>query len=131
MGELAGAHPDLSYKARLKQLADRQIALWDVCAAAQRRGSLDSNILSPRANDFAAFFKKHPKIELVCFNGRPAEKLFTKLVRPNLPDKGSHLPFVILPSTSPAHASMKFEEKLALWRDAIRIECKNPLRLLG
>lgn len=121
MGELVQAYPGLPYETRLKRLTEHHIALWDVCTAAERQGSLDSAIQSPKPNDFAMFFKTHTKIELVCFNGQAAEKLFTRLVRPTLPNMGSHIPFVVLPSTSPAHAGMRFEQKLQEWRDAIRI----------
>ena len=42
--EVLGAPIDLPYEAGLQLLLDRGIALWDVCAAAQRPGSLDSSI---------------------------------------------------------------------------------------
>ena len=29
--------------------------------------------------------------------------------------KDFHLPIIVLPSTSPAHASLKYEEKLVSW----------------
>ena len=121
MGELAGAVPLLPYEARLKLLVKNRIALWDVCKAAERKGSLDSNILSPVPNDFVSFFKTHKKIEKICFNGQPAEKLFRIYVMPDLPKKILLLPRIILPSTSPAHAGMRFERKLELWREGVDV----------
>lgn len=119
MGELAGAAPDLPYETRLKCLMQNRIALWDVCATAFRPGSLDSAIQSPQANDFAAFFKTHKKIELICFNGQPAAKFFRLYVEPTLPASIRAIPRQTLPSTSPAHAGMKFDQKLSLWRAAL------------
>ena len=119
MGELVAATPDLPYEDRLLRLTESGIALWDVCAAAYREGSLDSAIQSPTPNDFAGFFKTHKKIELICFNGQPAAKLFRRHVAPALPEKALVLPRQTLPSTSPAHAGMKYQQKLSLWRAAL------------
>ena len=127
MGALTGASPDLAYEERLEWLIDHRIALWDVCEAAERLGSLDSAIKSPKPNDFAPFFAAHKAIELICFNGQPAGKLFERLVRPVMPDRVAQLPRAILPSTSPAHAGMKFEEKLARWRAALSGIIETPL----
>jgi len=44
MGELVGAGPELPYLRRLEVLVERRIALWDVCAAAERSGALDAAI---------------------------------------------------------------------------------------
>ena len=41
-GELVEAGPDLSYALRLEVLIQHRIALWDVCAAAERVGALDA-----------------------------------------------------------------------------------------
>lgn len=119
MGELIGAVPTLPYETRLKFLVKNRISLWDVCNAAEREGSLDSSIQSPVPNDFISFFKTHKNIKLICFNGQPAEKLFHRYVLPDLPEKPRLLPRIILPSTSPAHAGMRLEQKLELWRRGV------------
>jgi TDG/mug DNA glycosylase family protein len=119
MGKLVGATPDLPYEERLKRLTEHGIALWDVCAAAEREGSLDADIQSPTPNGFASFFKAHPDIELICFNGQAAEKLFRRYVKPRLPENVLLVPGLILPSTSPAYAGMPFEQKLSRWREAL------------
>lgn len=117
MGEMTGAHPDISYRERLDRLLENRIALWDVCAAAEREGSLDASIKSVTPNDFMSFFQACPNIEIVCYNGQPAAKLFFRYVKPDL--SNLNLSLVVLPSTSPAHAGMRFEQKLALWRKAL------------
>ena len=127
MGELAGAFPYLPYEDRLNRLRQNGIALWDVCASAHRAGSLDSNIQLSTVvpNDFGSFFKAHRHVELICFNGQPAERLFRRKVLAVFPDL-ARLRRVVLPSTSPAHAGMRFERKLALWREALGDFAETP-----
>jgi TDG/mug DNA glycosylase family protein len=97
------------------------IALWDVLHSCVRKGSLDSAIdaRSIKANDFDAFFDKHPKIKLVCFNGSTAEQCFKRHVSPSLLQPS--IRYVRLPSTSPAHAGLSFDKKVAAWRDIMKI----------
>ncbi len=118
MGELVGAHPSLAYQERLAVLKSSGIALWDVLASCERESSLDAHIRAESANDFAAFFAQHAHITQVCFNGAKAEQSFRKFVleQQTLPP----LIFQRLPSTSPAHAGMRYEEKLQVWRAALR-----------
>jgi len=120
MGELIGAAPHLPYTERLAQLRLSGIALWDVCKTAERAGSSDAKIAlqSVEPNDFRSFFASHPRIELICFNGQPAERLFRRKAMPLLADLRA-IPFQILDSTSPACARLTREEKLARWREAI------------
>lgn len=117
MGALVGASPERDYADRLQALMAHRIALWDVCASAQRPGSLDASIRHATvvANDFATFFPAHPKIRLICFNGRKAADLYRRFVLPALPAPLQALRCEALPSTSPAHAAMRFEQKLAQW----------------
>lgn len=73
------------------------------------RGSLDSNIRNPGANDFARLRKLCPELETVGFNGQTAGKL-----APQFAAAGYRT--LVLPSTSPAHASLSFDRKLECWR---------------
>ena len=115
MGELFGAGPELPYAQRLERLTAVGIALWDVIGACQRPGSLDADIVaaSVQANDFAAFFAVHRSIERVFLNGGAAEHAFRRHVLPGLP--AGSLALQRLPSTSPAHASLSYADKLAAW----------------
>jgi hypoxanthine-DNA glycosylase len=103
--------PAADYAARLAFVAARRIALWDVCAMAERRASLDSEIKRETPNPLHDLLDAHPGIVAVGFNGGGARRLydhhFTR--RPGL----QYLP---MPSTSPAHASLGFAEKLARWQ---------------
>lgn len=125
MGALVGAGPELSYEERALCLQQARIALWDVCEAARRVGSLDAaiDLASVVPNDFRAFFAAHGQVRCVFTNGGTATRLYRRLVLPQLPASGQALPLHPLPSTSPAHAAMRFEQKLGHWRavaDALR-----------
>jgi TDG/mug DNA glycosylase family protein len=119
MGDLTGASPDIVYEDRAGILNARGIALWDVCLSAIRPGSLDSKILSSTIipNDFDAFLRSHTRVELIAFNGQPAEKIFRRKVAP-LPEGGRRIAFEVLPSTSSAH-TMTYQEKLSRWRTCL------------
>lgn len=116
VSELLEFDPGAPYRARAGRLRSAGIALWDVLHSCVRQGSLDTMIQrdSETANDFRAFFRNHPKITRVFFNGAKAESSFKRHVAPEI---GS-LPirFARLPSTSPANASVPFTRKRAAWR---------------
>jgi double-stranded uracil-DNA glycosylase len=120
MGALFGAEPSLPYPDRLERLIANRVAVWDVLAAGEREGSLDSAIVpaSIVVNDFGSFFARHADIGLICFNGAKAAELFRRRVLPALPQVAS-LPSCVLPSTSPANASVPFAAKLARWSAAL------------
>ena len=124
MGELFGAGPDLPYPRRARRLAERRVAVWDVCASARRRGSLDSSIErdSVVANDFGAFFAAHGRIDAIFLNGATAYAFYERLVLPRLEPRLRALERVRLPSTSPANASIPYARKLAAWRAVLRGE---------
>lgn len=118
MGKLFGAGLDLEYNKRRTIMIEHRIAIWDVLAASERPGSMDAAIdaTSATANDFGAFYRGQPNIELVCFNGKAAASFFQQLVAAAL-ENGSNTPdYQTMPSTSPAYAAMSFEEKLDRWR---------------
>lgn len=111
----------LTYAERKHLLLKNNIALWDVCHSAERKGSLDSNIKLATfiPNDFGKFLRAHKNIKLICFNGQFAAKLFHSKVLPMLSIDADKIQFTTLPSTSPAHASMRFDEKMTKWRSVL------------
>jgi TDG/mug DNA glycosylase family protein len=122
MGELVGASPELPYARRVEHLVAQRIAVWDVCAIARRQGSADAAIRpsTVRPNDVAGFLRSHVAVELICFNGAKAGELFRRHVSSTLESPASAIRQVVLPSTSPAHAAMSSEDKLAVWRVALQ-----------
>ena len=103
--DLAG----LPYAQRLPRLLAHGFGLWDVLGACEREGSLDSNIRNAQANDFALLRQRCPALHTVAFNGQTSGK-FAPLFA------GAGFRTVVLPSSSPAHAMLSFDEKLAAWR---------------
>jgi hypoxanthine-DNA glycosylase len=103
----------LPYGDRLATLLHRGVGLWDVIAQAQRRGSLDADILDPTANDLVALIQTLPALRAVAFNGGTAAKLGGKLL-------ADRLPTLALPSSSPAHAARSFAQKAEAW-GALRV----------
>ena len=73
-----------SYDERVQGLIKKRIAIWDVLGRAERAGSSDKKIVKGTEvpNDFTTFFRTHPSIKEVFFNGRPAETYFRGLVAP-------------------------------------------------
>ena len=118
MGRLFGAGPELAYDDRKTVLCRSGVAVWDVLKSCQREGSLDASILveSEIPNDFTTFFREHPQVGVVLFNGQKAESAFRRHVLGRLNPLCRELRFERLPSTSPAHAGRSLTEKLAAWQ---------------
>ena len=121
MGELFGAGRDVPYTTRLQRLRTRRVALWDVVHQCIRAGSLDSSIESEsvKANDFARMFDECPGIAAMFFNGCKAEELFHRQVKPGLREVLAGVDLIRLPSTSPAHATLSKQEKVACWMQVL------------
>lgn len=115
MTVLAGFDAKLSYAEKVQALTASGIAVWDVIGSCQRSGSLDSAIRDEQVNDFAAFFHAHPQLAVIGFNGAKAWQSFKRHVLPRQPVP-AQIRLITLPSTSPAHAAMSFDAKLALWQ---------------
>jgi hypoxanthine-DNA glycosylase len=114
---------NLGYGDQLIALKNQQLSLWDVIQSCERQGSLDSQINKPSiiANNFALFFQQHRQVRHIIFNGRCAEQEYHRRVVPNLATKFQTIPYTRLPSTSPAMASLTFQQKLTQWQI---IKCK-------
>jgi hypoxanthine-DNA glycosylase len=127
MGELFDAGPAVPYALRARRLIEQRVALWDVCEAAHRPGSLDAaiDLSSVVVNDFARFFREHREIVAVFTNGGTATRFYRRLVLPQIGPAAMALPVYPLPSTSPAHAAMRFEQKLERWRGITTTSCSN------
>jgi len=104
---------ELAYAARAARVLAHGVGIWDVLDACRRPGSLDARIREPRPNDFMALRQLAPNLRLVLFNGGTAGRFARQFA-------AAGFVTAVLPSSSPAHAGRSFEQKLALWRAAMR-----------
>lgn len=102
----------MDYQARLATLLEHRIGLWDVIATARRTGSLDSEIRDHAQNDLLALIASLPDLNTIAFNGGTAAKIGLKALGARADDYR----IVLLPSSSPAHASLSYAQKLLAWR---------------
>jgi hypoxanthine-DNA glycosylase len=130
LGEVTGAGPALPYEARARALKSCGIALWDVLESCAREGSLDSAIddATISANDFASFYRAHPRIAHVFFNGAKAEACYRKQVLPLLAGGLDPPNYRRLPSTSPANASISRAHRQRVWKQALRLALAGRVR---
>jgi len=110
---LCGIGIDLPYDERLERLQQRGLALWDVLASCERRGSLDAAIerRTTIANDIPALLQR------ICCNGAIAHAALRRSFGA-LTD-AARIEILRLPSTSPANAGCTPARKLAAWRAAL------------
>lgn len=102
--------PSSNYLLRKKLILDHQLALWDVCASASRKGSMDHAILQEVPNAIEQLIIEK-NITQVFFNGQKSEKLYDKYFA-RLP----HVQYYALPSTSPANATYSFSKLCESWK---------------
>lgn len=92
-----------------KFLLSNKIALWDVIASCEIKGSSDSSIKNVVPNDLSEIFKK-ADIKHIFVNGKTAEKYYNKYTKDTVGKAA-----VCLPSTSPANAAWTVERLVKAW----------------
>jgi hypoxanthine-DNA glycosylase len=102
---------EMAYAQRLPVLLKNGIGLWDVLQKCERAGALDSNIRNAVNNDFRSVTRIARGLKRVCFNGKTAARF-----EPVFTEAGCET--LVLPSSSPAY-TLKFEEKLKVWRGVV------------
>ena len=95
-------------------LLSNHIAVWDVIASCDIRGSSDSSIRNVTPNDLTNLLSLAP-IRSIYTNGGTSHKLFCKHIESSLGRSA-----VKLPSTSPANATWTLERLVSVWGPAIR-----------
>ena len=100
----------MDYEARLAVLRDHHIGLWDSIGSATRPGSLDTAIRDVEANPLASLVATLPALRCVAFNGAKSANIGAL----QLAGAGDFA-LLRLPSSSPAHAALSFDDKLAQW----------------
>jgi len=98
-----------------EELKIHHIALWDVIASRKfQQGSGDRDIRDTKPNDIVRFVCDHPTIRYIGLNGGKAGECFGNLVRNETIPK---MPVIqVLPSTSPANATLTLEKKCERWK---------------
>ena len=87
------------------------IGLWDVIGSCERSNSSDTNLKNCIPNDFVKLLEEDLHIQVLGFTGKKSHDLFQKYF------KNLEIKKVLLPSTSPAHAAMKKEEKEKIYKE--------------
>lgn len=100
---------------RREFLLSHRIALWDVIASCEIRGSSDASIRNAVPNDLREILDT-AQIRQIYVNGQTAGKLYRKYQEKALRETyGDCAKAVILPSTSPANAAWNIERLSAAW----------------
>jgi len=111
-----GREPDTEYEDRLAFALSNGVAMWDVIASCERKGSLDSEIKHAVPNDIPGLLVRYPNIKQLVCNGT---KSYTELTK----HYGTH-PEVVrrqvirMPSTSPIPTRdyRGLEDRLEAWK---------------
>ena len=104
-----GAQVPETIDEKKKFLLSNKIALWDVIASCEIKGSSDSSIKNAVPNDLSEIFKK-ADIKHIFVNGKTAEKYYNKYTKDTVGKAA-----VCLPSTSPANAAWTVERLVKAW----------------
>jgi hypoxanthine-DNA glycosylase len=107
----------LNYDRKIAILQEHGIALWDVLAHCERKGSLDSAIEKEIPNDIESLISQYPNIRNICFNGGKAENFFHNHVKVII----QGITYIKLSSTSPTPGKnvKSLDEKILEWKLAI------------
>ena len=89
-------------------LIKHHLALWDVIESCEIKGSSDASIANVKVNDLDRIVK-HCPIEMIITNGKTAQRYYYRYFHYDIP-------VYSLPSTSPANATYRLEQrKVILW----------------
>lgn len=91
-------------------LLNNQIAVWDVIASCEIKGSSDSSIKHVVPNDLNRILSVS-YIEQIYTNGNAAFQLYEKYCKSQ-----THMDAIKLPSTSPANAVYSLEKLVEIWK---------------
>ncbi|MBQ5320983.1 MAG: DNA-deoxyinosine glycosylase [Oscillospiraceae bacterium] len=91
-------------------LLENGVALWDVIASCDIKGSSDSSIKNVKANNLSVILD-NADIKKIFVNGKTAEKYYNKYIKEKIGREA-----ICLPSTSPANAGWALEKLLEKWK---------------
>lgn len=102
----------MPYAQRIAAVREHGLGIWDVYAACEREGSLDTAIRNAQLNDLVRVQRECPQLQAIAHNGGES-------FRHAKHTQALGLPVYRLPSTSPANASWSFDRKLAAWVEVL------------
>lgn len=110
LAEVCGEQYPETKQDKIDMVLRNHIAIWDVLAGCDICGADDSSIKNPVPNDMDVILH-HADIKAVFTTGSKATTLFKKYCTPKC-----GMEAIMLPSTSPANAKMKFEQLVEAYR---------------
>lgn len=113
-GLLAWKEPE-TIAEKKEMLLQNHIALWDVIASCEIKGSSDSSIRNVVPADIPALLKE-TGMKKVYANGQTAGRLYKKFIQ-----ERTEIEADVLPSISPANAAYSLERLLDEWGKGIHI----------
>lgn len=90
-------------------LLSHGIALWDVIASCDIKGSADSSIKNAAPNDIGEILREC-NINKIFVNGKTAKSLYDRKIMPKVSQDA-----ICLPSTSPANAAYSLDKLVSEW----------------
>ena len=103
-----------SIEEKKRLVLSHHLALWDVIASCEIRGSSDSSIRNAQVNDFSQIFAGC-RIDRILVNGSTAWQLYEKYARPVTGREALRMP-----STSPANAAWSLERLVTAWEPELQ-----------
>lgn len=91
-------------------LLQHHIALWDVIASCDIKGSSDNSIENIQINDIQKLIQQ-TQIQKIYTNGKKAHDIYQKYCLPI-----TQIEDICLPSTSPANATYQMDKLLKYWK---------------
>ena len=99
----------LTVEERSAFLLKHRVAVWDVLASCEIRGSRDSTIRRAEVNDLTPIFET-ATIEAIYVNGKTAKQYYDRYLKDRLLRDA-----ICLPSTSPANAAWSLDKLADAW----------------
>lgn len=114
LARLYGEAIPTSIPAKKDLLIRHDIALWDVIASCEIKGSSDSSIRNVVPNDISSLLQQTAIINIYA-NGAKAATLYDKYIYPT-----TKRPIIKLPSTSPANAAYNLDKLEMHWQQIVK-----------
>lgn len=102
-----------SIAAKRQMLLDHGVALWDVIASCDIKGSSDASIKNVVPVEVERITGAADIVTVVC-NGGTAGRLYRRYLQERVGQ-----PAIVLPSTSPANASWRLDRLIERWSEAV------------